>query len=62
MRIQAVNYVRATIGDEMRTLCDDTSSESGPISGASDVSVAVSRIWDKIYSKIAVTRNHVVGS
>ncbi|KAG7527626.1 hypothetical protein FFLO_06748 [Filobasidium floriforme] len=49
MRIQAVDYVRDTIGDDMRTLCSDTSLESGPISGASDVSVAVSRIWDKIY-------------
>ena len=62
MRIQAVDYVRDTIGDEMRTLCSDTSLESGPISGASDVSVAVSRIWDKIYSKFTVTRGHAISS
>jgi hypothetical protein len=62
MRIQAVDYVRDTIGVEMRTLCSDTSLEPGRISGASDVSVAVSRTWDKIYSKFTVTRGHAISS
>lgn len=48
MRIEAVDYVRDTIGEEMRSLCSESQLDTGRIG---DVSVAVSRIWDKIYSK-----------
>jgi len=43
--------VRETIGEEMRALCSETLADSPRIGGVLDVSVAVSRIWDKIYSK-----------
>ena len=51
MRIQAIDYVRETIGEEMRALCSETLADSPRIGGVLDVSVAVSRIWDKIYSE-----------
>jgi len=53
MRVQAIDYVRETIGEEIRAVCADKSShEAGLLTYNVDLSATVLAIWNKIYSEV----------
>jgi len=52
MRVQAVDYVRDTIGEDIRAVCADKSAnEAGLLTYNIDLSATVLAIWNKIYSE-----------
>jgi hypothetical protein len=52
MRVQAVDYVRDTIGEDIRAVCADKSvNETGLLTYNVDLSATVLAFWNKIYSE-----------
>jgi ABC-type uncharacterized transport system fused permease/ATPase subunit len=56
MRVQAIDYVRDTIGEDIRAVCSDKSSTgNGLVNHSPDLSVTISILWNKIYSKASLS-------
>jgi hypothetical protein len=52
MRVQAIDYVRDTIGEDIKAVCvDKSTNEVGLLTYNLDLSATVLAIWNKIYSE-----------